>query len=467
MSHLKQSIKELHASLLDGDITSADLYTESQSVIKEQNKTINALIEVFEDVSQPENIQKDHVLAGIPVAVKDNMLFKGQRVSAASHILDGYVATYDSHIAEILGQQEATVVGRANMDEFAMGSSTESSYYGITRNPLDHDRVPGGSSGGSAAAVAAGMVAYALGSDTGGSIRQPASYCGLVGLKPTYGAVSRRGLIAMASSLDCIGPITKTVEDAETVFNVIAQHDVLDATSIPLEKRKSFQQKNNNNKVIGVPRAFLSMDGINPEVLANFNKSLDLLKSAGYTVVDIDLPTIKHALAVYYILQPAEASSNLARFDGIRYGLSKKGEGLIDGYIQTKTEGFGKEVKRRIMLGTHVLSSGYHDEYYYKALALRAKITDEVHAIFETVDVIATPTVPNVAFKIGEKTNNPIEMYLEDIFTVPYNLTGNPAMSVPSGTNNAGLPFGMHFTASMFCEEKLFAVGKDFENAIK
>jgi aspartyl-tRNA(Asn)/glutamyl-tRNA(Gln) amidotransferase subunit A len=466
MSYFQYSIKELHNKLVSKEISAKDLYDESISAIDHKNEKINAFIDVFEGSNIPDSIEPGLLLAGIPVAMKDNILFKGRPMTAASSILKGYIATYDSKIAEIFHQQNALVIGRVNMDEFAMGSSTETSCYGITRNPLDLERVPGGSSGGSAAAVAAGMAVYALGSDTGGSIRQPASYCGLVGLKPTYGAVSRNGLVAMASSLDCIGPITKTVEDAEVVFDIIAQHDVLDATSISYEKREFFQEKNINKKVIGVPRAFLKMDGIDPEVLANFNESLEIMKDIGYHIVDIELPTIHHSLAVYYILQPAEASSNLARFDGIRYGLSKKGIDLTDGYIQTKTHGFGNEVKRRIMLGAHVLSSGYHDEYYYKALALRAKITDEVHAIFDTIDVIATPTVPNVAFKIGSKKNNPIEMYLEDIFTVPYNLTGNPAISIPSGNNSEGMPFGMHLTTSLFCEKKLFEIGKDFEKIV-
>ena len=466
MSLFSKTIKELHADLMQGTINCAELLAESHTNISEKDTNINAFIEVFDDAQVFGDITEESVLGGIPVAMKDNILFKGRKASAGSKILENYVASYDSKIAELFTQQQVALVGRVNMDEFAMGSSTESSYYGVTKNPLDHTRVPGGSSGGSAAAVAAGMAVYALGSDTGGSIRQPASYCGLVGLKPSYGSVSRRGLMALASSLDVIGPITRSVQDAETVFDVIAEYDKLDATSVPLEKRVLLQEKNANKKVIGVPRSFLDMDGINPEVLENFNNSLAKLKEQGYSIVDIDLPSIKHALAVYYILQPAEASSNLARFDGIRYGLSVPGEDLVGGYFNTKTEGFGREVKRRIMLGTHVLSSGYHDEYYYKALALRAKITDEVSAIFDTIDIIATPTVPNVAFKIGEKTNNPIEMYLEDIFTVPYNLTGNPAMSVPSGRNTENLPFGMHFTAPLFCEKKLFEIGKDFEHAI-
>ncbi|MGB0925418.1 MAG: Asp-tRNA(Asn)/Glu-tRNA(Gln) amidotransferase subunit GatA, partial [Minisyncoccia bacterium] len=425
-------------------------------------------IEVFQDDFSPTvTADTPSLLAGIPAIIKDNILFKNHEATAASKILKGHIATYNAKVTDLMLSGGALIMGRANMDDSAMGSSTETSCYGPTKNPLDTSRVPGGSSGGSAAAVAAGMAVYALGSDTGGSIRQPAAYCGLVGLKPTYGSVSRHGLIAMASSLDVIGPLTNNVSDAETVFNEISEYDDMDATSVPLEMRKTYQNKNTNNKVIGVPRSFLEMDGIDPLVLENFEQSLEKMKDQGYTVVDIDLPLIKHSLAVYYIIQPAEASSNLARYDGIRYGLSKDGKDLTDAYVQTKTAGFGQEVKRRIMLGTHVLSSGYHDAYYHKALALRDAITKEVHAVFEKVDVIATPTTPSVAFKFGEKSD-PISMYLEDIFTVPYNLTGNPAIAIPSGIHSdENMPMSLHFTAPMFCENKLFEIGKDFEETQK
>ncbi len=462
----KITIRELHQKLLNGEISSADLVEQAQSVIAQKDGDINAMIEVFDEVTKPETISEGKILAGIPVAVKDNILFKGKKATAASRILGEYRATYNSKVADIFDEQEASVIGRANMDELAMGTTTATSRYGATKNPHDLERVPGGSSGGPAAAVAAGMVPYALGSDTGGSIRQPAALCGVVGLKPSYGAISRRGLMAMASSLDTIGPFTNTVEDAEVVFDILAQYDDLDATSVPLEKRREFQQKNQNNKVIGVPRSFLEMDGIQKEVLDNFNTSIEKMKSLGYEIIDIDLPLLKHSLAVYYILQPAEVSSNVARYDGIRYGFSAEGKDLQEVYQKTKGEGFADEVKRRIMLGTYVLSSGYHDAYYYKAKALRAAITKEVHDIFEKVDIIATPTSPSTAFKFGEKVD-PISLYLEDVFTVPYNLTGNPAISIPSGLSTEGLPFGMHFSAPLFCEQKLFEVGKDFEKAIK
>ncbi len=461
------TITELHKKLISGEVSSSELVQQSKSAISEKNGDINAIIEVFDGTFIPEKItEKSSLLAGIPVAVKDNILFKGHTVTAASNILAEYKATYNSKIADIFNTSEVSLIGRANMDEMAMGTTTETSRYGSTKNPVDITRVPGGSSGGPAAAVASGMVMYALGSDTGGSIRQPASLCGVVGMKPSYGAVSRRGLMAMSSSLDTIGPFANSVEDAEIIFNEIAEYDELDATSVSLEKRATYQDKNKNNKIIGIPRSFLEMDGIQNDVLENFNKSIEKMKNLGYEIIDIDLPLLKHSLAVYYIVQPAEVSSNMARYDGIRYGLHKDGDNILDIYKNTKTSGYGDEVKRRIMLGTYVLSSGYSDEYYYKANALRGAITREIHEAFNNVDIIATPTAPSTAFKFGEK-KDPISLYLEDVFTVPYNLTGNPAISIPSGVNNDGLPFGMHFSAPMFCEKKLFEIGKDFENIIK
>jgi aspartyl-tRNA(Asn)/glutamyl-tRNA(Gln) amidotransferase subunit A len=355
----KTTIKELHKKLVSGEVSSSDLVKYSKSIIAEKDGDINAIIEVFDNTFSPDVVtETSSLLAGIPVAVKDNILFKGNTATSASKILGEYKATYDSKIAEIFRTAGVSLVGRANMDEMAMGTSTETSRYGATKNPYDLERVPGGSSGGPAAAVASGMVPYALGSDTGGSIRQPASLCGVVGLKPTYGAVSRRGLMAMSSSLDTIGPFANSVEDAEIVFNEIAQYDELDATSVSLEKRKEFQVKNENKKIIGVPRSFLEMDGIQKDVLDNFSESIEKMKEAGYEIIDIDLPLLQYSLAVYYIIQPAEVSSNVARYDGIRYGLSVDGKDLLDVYKKTKSEGFGKEVKRRIMLGTYVLSSG-------------------------------------------------------------------------------------------------------------
>ena len=460
------TLKELHKKLSSQDLKTQELLDNSLKAIADSDEDINAFVEVFDDIQLPrEDVDKDSLLWGIPVGIKDNILIKGKEASAASNILKGHTAIYDAFVIQELKKAGAVMVGRLNMDDSAMGSSTESSCYGPTKNPVNLDYVPGGSSGGPAAAVAANMVPYALGSDTGGSIRQPAALCGVVGMKPTYGSVSRNGLISLASSLDVIGPFTHKVEDAKVVFNAISGYDPLDSTSVPLDVRARYQVKNKNNKVIGVPRALLNLEGVSQEARDNFEHGLELMKKEGYQVVDIEIPNIEHSLAVYYIIQPAEASSNLARYDGIRYGLHKEGETLLDVYKNTKGEGFGKEVQRRIMLGTHVLSSGYHDQYYYKAQALRAEISKGIYDVFNSVDIIATPTAPGVAFKLGEKAD-PLSLYMQDIFTVPYNLSGNPGISVPSGTNTQGLPFGMHFVAPRFCEDKLFEISADFERAI-
>ncbi len=461
------NLSQLHHQLVVGELQASDLLVSTYQTISEKNAVINAFIEVFSDAEVPEFVhESDSILAGIPVGIKDNILIHGREATAASNILRGHIAPYDAFVIEELRKHGAVFVGRLNMDEAAMGSSTETSCYGPTRNPLDITRVPGGSSGGPAAAVAAGMVAYSIGSDTGGSVRQPAALCGLVGLKPTYGSVSRRGLIAMASSLDVIGPLTTSVEDARVVYHAMNGYDELDATCVPLERRAEYQNAaSSNRKIIGVPRKFLGLDGIEPEVLEVFEQGLEKMKREGYTVVDIDIPHIELSLAVYYIIQPAEASSNYARYDGIRYGLHKEGGSLLDVYTKTKGEGFGKEVQRRIMLGTYVLSSGYHDEYYYKAQALRAEISQHIYDAFNKVDVIATPTAPSVAFSFGAKVD-PVSMYLQDIFTVPYNLSGNPAISIPAGVDSQGLPIGMHFAGARFCEETLLDISSDFERAI-
>jgi aspartyl-tRNA(Asn)/glutamyl-tRNA(Gln) amidotransferase subunit A len=349
------------------------------------------------------------------------------------------------------------------MDEFAMGGSTENSAYGPSKNPWDTSRVPGGSSGGAAAALAADLCLASIGSDTGGSIRQPASFNGLVGLKPTYGAVSRHGLMAMASSLDQIGPLAKNAEDAEIIFDVIRGKDKMDSTTIdissPAAPKTAFR--------IGVPYEFLSR-GVDEDVLKNFNESVEALKAAGCEVVDIHLPSIAYSLAVYYILQPAEVSSNLARFDGVKYGLHKDGSNLLEDYLLTRAAGFGREAKRRIMLGTYVLSSGYYDAYYYKAAAFRSKIIRDVEEAFSSVDAILTPTSPMPAFKIGEKSNDPLAMYLADIFTVSANIATVPAISIPSGftmRDGKQLPLGIQFMAAYGREDLLFSVSKKFERA--
>lgn len=467
------TIEEAARGLRAGEFTSLQITEACLAVIKKDNADINAFLEVF-DTARTDAERADAkyastkyanapALAGIPIAIKDNMLMQGQRASSGSKILEGYVGTYDSAVVTALKKNDAVILGRTNMDEFAMGSSTETSGYGITKNPRDRARVPGGSSGGAAAAVGGDMAIASLGSDTGGSIRQPAALCGIVGLKPTYGTVSRSGLMALASSLDQIGPFAKSVADAEILFNAISGHDPKDSTSYPLELRA--QHKTPAKKKLGVPKAFLGK-GIDPDVLENFTMAVKRLEYAGWDIVDVDLPNIKYSLAVYYVIQPAEASANLAKYDGVRFGLSVKGDSLLDDYMKTRGQGFGKEVRRRIMLGTYVLSAGYYDAYYGKAKVVRELIKKDFDTAFETVDAILTPTTTSPAFKFGEKSNDPLAMYLEDIFTVPANIAELPGMSVPSGTvvrDGTPLPIGLQITAPRFREDVLFTIGKEFE----
>ena len=464
---VKLTIKKAKESLERGDFSARDLAEAYLEEIKNKNPSINAYLEVFDDVLSAAEEADSRIkkgdkrsLLGIPLAVKDNILIRGKIVSAASKILGNYRASYDASAILRLKDAGAVFLGRTNMDEFAMGSSTENSAYGPTKNPIDESLVPGGSSGGSAAVVAMGGALAALGSDTGGSIRQPASFCGVVGLKTTYGAVSRSGLIALGSSLDQIGPIAKTVDDTEIIFNEISGHDPLDSTSVPDKLRRAPGKK---PKILGVPRAFIEREGVDKEVLANFKETLSSLESYGYELRDVDLPNLPHSLAVYYILMPAEVSTNLARLDGVRYGVLKEGETLLDSYLKTRGGGFGKETRRRVMLGTYVLSSGYYDAYYGKATAVRAMITEDFRSAFEEVDAIVTPSTPSPAFKLGEKTENPLEMYLTDIFTVPVNLSGVPAISVPSGRTKNGLPLGFQIIAPWWGERTLFEVGREVE----
>lgn len=448
-----------------GELTSLDLVSACLKNIEEKNKELNVFLEVFGDAldqakKADEIIKagKGGKLTGIPIAIKDNILIIGKKVSAGSKMLENYSASYDAFVITKLKAEGAVLIGRVNMDEFAMGSSTENSAYGVVRNPIDPTRVPGGSSGGSAAAVAAGMCLGALGSDTGGSIRQPASFCGLVGMKPTYGAVSRSGLIAMSSSLDQIGPITKTSEDAQIIFNAIVGKDKMDATSIELTPHLN-KEGVGGGKKIGVPRGWLK-EGVDTEILKNFEESLEKLKNKGYEIVDIDLPYSKFSLAVYYILMPAEVSTNLSRLDGVRYGLRVEGKDVADTYKKSRSAGFGIETRRRIILGTYVLSHGYYDAYYNKAWKVRHAIEKEFEDIFKKVNFIATPTTPTPAFKFGEK-KDPLQMYLSDIFTVPANIAGVPGISVPSGFSKEGLPLGVQFMAPWSVDQSLFAIGQD------
>lgn len=462
----KLTITAAREGLRNKEFTSVDLIKAYLEEIKKKNADVNAYLEVYDDALAQAKLADEMIskgeaknLTGIPLAIKDNLLFTGHRAGASSKILEGYVSTYDAKVIETLKNEGAVILGRTNMDEFAMGSSTETSAYGVTKNPKDLSTVAGGSSGGSAAAVAGDMALFALGSDTGGSIRQPAGFCGVVGLKPTYGTISRSGLMAMGSSLDIIGPFTKTVEDSEIVFETLAKEDVKDSTSVKESDRICNKKE---VKKIGVPRAFLRGEGIDPETLENFEKSLANLRALGYEVVDIDVPLMEYSLAVYYVLMPAEVSTNLSRFDGIRFGLSFEGKDVADSYKKTKEAGFGKEAKRRILLGTYVLSHGYYDAYYNKAVKLRHAISNAMNKVFEEVDLIVTPTTPSPAFAPGAK-KDPLAMYLSDIFTVPANITGVPAISIPAGVSSKGLPLDIQFMAPHFGEKLLFEVGKNYE----
>jgi aspartyl-tRNA(Asn)/glutamyl-tRNA(Gln) amidotransferase subunit A len=402
------------------------------------------------------------LLTGIPYAVKDNILVQNHIASAGSKILSNYTASYNATVIEKLNATGAICIGRTNMDEFAMGSSTENSAHGVTKNPVDMSRVPGGSSGGSAAAVAMDGALFALGSDTGGSIRQPAAFCGIVGMYPTYGCVSRYGAIAMGSSLDQIGPFAKNVRDAEIVLDCIKGVDPMDATTLSNATREKLAEKK-SGKVIGVPRHLLELDGIDAQVKENFNQSVEKLKNAGYEIRDIQLPNAHLGLAAYYIVMPAEVSSNLSRFDGMKYGFQEKGKDLLETYLKSRHDGFGPETRRRVMLGTYVLSAGYYDAYYNKALKIREVIKQDFKKAFDAgVDAVLVPTTPTTAFKPGEKSD-PLSMYLADIFTVTANLTHMPAISVPSGKDTNGLPFGIQFTADEGREGVLFDIAKDFE----
>lgn len=466
----EMTIAEAASALRARECTVQELWDACSAVARKKNPELNAFLEIFDaDAVAIAKAQKridendKSLLCGIPLAIKDNILIEGQIASAASKILSNHRAIYDSTVIKRLKEAGALFLGRTNMDEFAMGSSTEHSAFGKTLNPHDTSRVPGGSSGGSAVAVASHMAIAALGSDTGGSVRQPAAHTGTVGMKPTYGAVSRSGLIAMGSSLDQIGPITKTVEDAQILFEAIHGIDSLDSTTIPEGLYK--KRETPASLRIGVPRHLLN-DGVEADVLSTFNATLQKLVDAGHTLVDVELPLSSIALAAYYVIMPAEVSTNLARIDGIRYGRAVRGKTLLEDYVLSRTEGFGVETRRRILLGTFVLSSGYIDAYYKKANVAREVLREEYNRAFEKVDIVAFPTTPSPAFVFGEKSD-PLSMYLEDVFTVTANLTGMPAISVPMGFVERGdkkLPVGIHFTAPHQAESVLFAAGTAAEN---
>ncbi|MBN2013041.1 Asp-tRNA(Asn)/Glu-tRNA(Gln) amidotransferase subunit GatA [candidate division KSB1 bacterium] len=468
------SYSEIRNEILSRNITCTALtahYLEKM----DEGRDMNAFISFFSVHAMQQAEQVDlaiqngnaGALAGLILAVKDNIVIEGQKATCGSNILNNFVSPYTATVIERLESAGAIIVGKTNMDEFAMGSSNETSHYGVVRNPLDPERVPGGSSGGSAAAVAANMCLAALGSDTGGSIRQPASFCGVVGIKPTYGRVSRYGLVAYGSSFDQIGPITRSVEDNARILQCIAGFDERDSTSadMPVPDYTTTLGQDVNGITIGLPKEYMG-EGLQPDIQATLDETIQLLEQAGATIKPISLPHTEYAIADYYILVTAEASSNLERYDGVRYGhRSREAASLEEMYVNSRSEGFGAEVKRRIMLGSYVLSAGYYDAYYRKAQKVRRLISNDFHKAFETCDCLLTPTAPSTAFKIGEKTDDPLHMYLSDIYTVPINLAGIPAIAVPCGTDNQNLPIGLQLMAKPFDEPMIYRVAHFLEQA--
>ena len=478
MDITKLTVHELQEKIKNKELTSREIVEAYNKKIEEKEKDIQAFVTTLgEDaLTKAEEIDTRRAngetlgeFAGIPIGIKDNICTKGVKTTCSSKMLENFVSPYDATVMEKLNNENIINLGKLNMDEFAMGGSTEHSYFKTTKNPYNLNKVPGGSSGGSAAAVSAGMVPWALGSDTGGSIRQPASFCGVVGLKPTYGLVSRYGLVAFASSLDQIGPITKDVYDSALLLNIIAGHDKKDTTSVEKEKIDYTKCLKNDVKglKIGVPKEFFA-EGINKEVKEALEKAMEKYKQLGAIVEEISLDVAKYSLATYYIIACAEASSNLGRFDGIRYGhRAKEFSNLKELYKKSRSEGFGPEVKRRIILGTYVLSSGYYDAYYKKAQQVRTLVMNEFNKAFEKYDVILTPTSPTVAFDIGSKTSNPLEMYLSDICTVSVNIAGLPGISIPCGVDKEGMPIGMQLIGNKFAEETILNAAYTFEQATK
>ena len=468
------TVHELQEKIRNKELTVTEITKAYVDRIKEKENDVKAFVTTLEkealekakEVEENADFEKE-TLAGIPIGIKDNICTKGVKTTCSSKMLENFVSPYDATVMDKINEEKMINLGKLNMDEFAMGGSTEYSYFHKTMNPWNLNKVPGGSSGGSAAAVAANMVPWALGSDTGGSIRQPASFCGVVGLKPTYGLVSRYGLVAFASSLDQIGPITKDVTDCAKLLNVIAGHDEKDSTSV--KKDKIDYTKNLKDGVkglkIAVPKEFFG-EGINEEVKEIINKAIEKYRELGATVEEVSLDIAKYALATYYIIACAEASSNLGRFDGVRYTY-RTGEfkNLKELYKKSRSEGFGTEVKRRIILGTYVLSSGYYDAYYKKAQQVRTLVMKDFEEVFSKYDVILTPTSPTTAFNIGEKSNNPMEMYLADICTVSVNIAGLPAMSIPCGVDSEGMPVGMQLIGNKFDEETILKTAYAYEQS--
>jgi aspartyl-tRNA(Asn)/glutamyl-tRNA(Gln) amidotransferase subunit A len=465
---------EIAAAVRAGERRAADVLEDDLAAIAAREGEIHAFNLVLADAARAAAADVDDAvaagrdpgpLAGVPVALKDNMCTRGVPTTCSSRILEGWKPPYDATVVERLRAAGAVIVGKTNLDEFAMGSSTENSAFGPTRNPHDTSRVPGGSSGGSAAAVAAGFAAVGLGSDTGGSIRQPAALCGVVGVKPTYGVVSRYGLVAFASSLDQIGPFTRTVADAALVTEVIGGHDPADSTSIPRPAPAITATLHDGVEGLRVGRITDLPGGADPDVLERLEAAFDALADAGAKVVDVEVPAFTYGLTAYYLIAPAEASSNLARYDGVRYGLRVDAPDTNAMYMATREVGFGDEVKRRIMLGTYALSAGYYEAYYGKALKVRRLIADDFARAYEHADVLLTPTTPTVAFPLGDKTADPLAMYLCDTYTIPSPLAGDPAMSVPFGTGAGGLPVGVQVLAPTLEEARMFRVAQALEDA--
>ena len=460
------TVHELMEKVKNKEITIEEITKAYADRINEKESEVNAFVSTRLDEAIAESKNPE---AGIPIGIKDNICTKGIKTTCSSKMLENFVSPYDATVITKIKEKNMPILGKLNMDEFAMGSSTENSSFKITRNPWNLNKVPGGSSGGSAAAVAANLVPWALGSDTGGSIREPASFCGIVGLKPTYGLVSRSGLVAFASSLDQIGPMTKDVEDAALLLNIIAGHDENDSTSVKREKID--YTKNLKNSIqgmkIGVPKEFFG-EGINPEVKKSLENSIEEYKKLGAIVEECSLDVSESSLAAYYIIACAEASSNLGRFDGIRYGYRAKDyKNLKELFVKSRTEGFGKEVKRRIILGTYVLSSGYYDAFYKKAQKVRTYVKNKFDECFKKYDVLLTPVAPTTAFDIGSKTNNPLEMYLADICTVSINIASVPAISIPCGVDSNNMPIGMQLIGNRFQEEKILNAAYAIEQQIK
>ncbi len=469
------TITQLREKLAAGEISSVELTKAFLERIKATDGKVNAFITVCEEEALAAAAAADQRIAagnaapltGIPLAVKDIFNTLDVRTTCGSKILDNYVSPYDATAVAKLRAQGAVIIGKLNMDEFAMGSSNENSAAGSVKNPWDLERVPGGSSGGSAASIAAGQALATLGTDTGGSIRQPASHCGVVGLKPTYGRVSRYGVIAYASSLDQVGPLARNVEDCATLLGAVAGYDPADSTSVdtPVPDYLASLKEGVKGKKIGLPKEYF-IEGLDADVKQAVEAAIETYKSLGAELVEVSLPHTDYAVACYYLIATAEASSNLARYDGVRFGVRKdQGEGLIGMYQQTRAAGFGDEVKRRIMLGTYALSSGYYDAYYLKAQKVRTLIRQDFLDAFEQVDFMLTPVAPTPAFKIGEKTGDPLQMYLSDIFTIPVNLAGTCGLSLPCGISSAGLPIGLQLLGKPFAEAELLQAAWAFENA--